>query len=111
MPSTATFDDGHIESADDVVTFVRLDASSLMSLSQPPDEVVEKVRIALNQFGRFASRPIDVSLEDGRIVLRGTVRTWFQKQLAQHIVMQAPGLPPVVNALVVDPNRPIASVN
>jgi osmotically-inducible protein OsmY len=69
------------------------------------DRVVEEVRGLLVQVGRLTCRRIEVSREDDRIVLRGTVRSWFEKQLAQHLAMQAVGIPVLVNAIVVDPAR------
>ncbi len=60
--------------------------------SQAVDEdrstrVLDEVRSRLNCEARLMSRRINVSLQEGQVVLTGSVRTWFEKQLAQRLAM------------------------
>ncbi|HVJ87506.1 MAG TPA: BON domain-containing protein [Caulifigura sp.] len=67
--------------------------------------LLNDVRSCLNGAGRLGFRRIHMTLEAGQVVLRGSVRTWFEKQLAQHLAMQTPGVTRVVNELIVDSDR------
>ena len=74
-----------------------------------PDALATSIKSAIEQVGRYAFRRIDVTAENGQVVLRGFVRTWFQKQLAQHVAMQVPGVNRLDNSLVVGPDNTGAS--
>ncbi len=46
-------------------------------------------------------REFQLVLTDGGLILRGRARTYYAKQLAQHAVMDATGLPIVANEIEV----------
>lgn len=52
----------------------------------------------------WVGRQVSVEVVDGSIVLRGAVRSYFQKQMAQESLMGIAGKSRVVNELVVASN-------
>ncbi|HVJ69817.1 MAG TPA: BON domain-containing protein [Caulifigura sp.] len=70
-----------------------------------PLALASSIKSAIDQVGRFAFRRIDVTAVNGKVVLRGFVKTWFQKQLAQHVALQVPGVNRLDNSLIVDPDK------
>jgi osmotically-inducible protein OsmY len=68
--------------------------------SRPID--VQQLRAAIERVGRGCTRRIELAVESGRVTLKGQVGSYFQKQQAQHAVMQIEGVELVVNQLVVE---------
>ena len=79
----------------------------LAALPEPPpsatkDEICGAVRKAVERLGRVCSRDIQISIENEQMCLRGSVKTYFHKQLAQHAAMQTPGVRRLINEIRVD---------
>jgi osmotically-inducible protein OsmY len=60
---------------------------------------------ALSCSGRVALRRIDIRVESQRITLNGQVRSFYLKQLAQHVASSVTGVSSVDNRLVVEGDR------
>jgi osmotically-inducible protein OsmY len=68
--------------------------------------LVDAVRTALQETGRGWLRRIVVSVEAEAIVLRGTVPSFYLKQMAQTIAMGVSGSAVMRNELLVDGGNP-----
>lgn len=66
-------------------------------------EVKTKIQEALRRHAELEARRIDVSVEDGGVVLDGNVRSWFEKDEAARAAWAAPGVSRVINNLAVIP--------
>jgi hypothetical protein len=95
----------HVDPVDDVELLQEGGAPLAPSAHGDSELLLNEVRSRLNGAGRLGFRRIHMTLEAGQLVLRGSVRTWFEKQLAQHLAMQTTGVTRVVNELVVDSGR------
>ena len=51
---------------------------------------------------QLSARSIEWRLEEGTLVLRGRVTSFYQKQLAQHAARRLPGVERIVNELEVE---------
>lgn len=60
-----------------------------------------KVVLALEQNPYFAGRKLHFEMEHGRVTLRGVVRSFFQKQMAQEALRRVDGVNEIHNELVV----------
>jgi osmotically-inducible protein OsmY len=61
----------------------------------------EKVSAALNRSPHVARRNLRFEREEGRVTLRGVVRSYFQKQMAQEALKDVDGVDEVLNELEV----------
>jgi hypothetical protein len=61
------------------------------------EELASRIQERLSS--RF--RGLKVKVKEGGVVLKGRVPTYYAKQLAQHLVMQATDLPILANDIVV----------
>lgn len=61
----------------------------------------DEVHLALTRSPFFSSRNFNVELQEGRVTLKGIVRTYYQKQLAQESVRSVAGVDRVLNQLEV----------
>jgi osmotically-inducible protein OsmY len=57
---------------------------------------------ALSQSPYFARRGVQVETQEGEVVLRGTVRSYYHKQMAQEILRRVDGVQRIENQLEVD---------
>lgn len=105
MLTASAFELLHVDPVAVVDDLLDSGASQGASRDDGPDKLLEDIRSRLNCEGRLMFRRIDITFEEGHVVLRGSVRTWFEKQLAQHLAMQAPGVGRIVNHLIVDADR------
>ncbi len=62
-----------------------------------PEELADRLQQQLSR--RF--RGLRVEVLEGGLVLKGRVRTYYAKQLAQHLVMQLTEIPILANELEV----------
>jgi osmotically-inducible protein OsmY len=74
-----------------------------MTPTTMPEPVLHKlVDEALNQSPYFARRGVKVEAQEGQVVLRGTVRSYYHKQMAQEILRRVDGVQRIENQLEVD---------
>jgi osmotically-inducible protein OsmY len=57
---------------------------------------------ALRRAGRHALRHVQIYLDDSHVTLRGRVRSYYHKQLAQHAALAVNGVLSIDNRLAVD---------
>ncbi len=62
----------------------------------------EKIHEALLSNPHVPSREVRVEAADGRVVLKGHVRSFFQKQMAQEAIRQVHGVERIENLLEVN---------
>jgi osmotically-inducible protein OsmY len=63
--------------------------------------LLERVNSALHTSPYFAGRKVLSATQGGRVVLRGKVNTYFQKQMAQEIARRVEGVEQIDNCLEV----------
>lgn len=68
-----------------------------------PDLVQQKIENALRRNAEVEASRIGVSMEGNKVTLRGQVRTWFERSVAEHAAWAAPGVTEVRNELRVQP--------
>lgn len=61
-----------------------------------------QINDALRNVGKVALRRIDIRTEAAHVTLRGRVRSYYLKQLAQHVAASVAGVDSVNNQLVVE---------
>jgi hypothetical protein len=67
---------------------------------QGPDP--QSIQKSIDRMGFGCARRIGFAVEAGHVTLNGIVRSFAQKQLAQHLVMQVPGVGSLSNQLLVE---------
>ena len=76
-----------------------------MVRAQPaPSDVKRKIREALQRGAQFDADRITVETQGGRVILRGTVRSYAEMRDAERAARNAPGVTDVENRLTVDPS-------
>jgi len=70
-----------------------------------PTGLADAVRTALDKTGHGWLRRIEVGVESGCVVLRGRVKSFYLKQMAQVTVLAVPGADLVRNDLQVEGGR------
>lgn len=80
--------------------------SNLITLrTQPvPSDVKQKIKDALQRGAQFDAEHITVEMEGGKVILRGTVRSFAEMRDAERAARNAPGVTEVENRLTVDPS-------
>lgn len=68
-----------------------------------PAELKRKIEAALVRSAETDAENIEVDIEDDKIFLRGTVRTWAEKEEAERVAWSAPGVTAVDNRIMVLP--------
>ncbi len=69
----------------------------------PPSEIKRKIEEAFRRSAEVDAERIAVQEENGTVILRGTVRSWAEKEAAERAAWQVPGVIRVDNQLVVSP--------
>ncbi len=65
--------------------------------------VKEKIEAALRRSAELEAEGVDVEVQGGQVTLRGAVRTWAERMVAESAAWAAPGVTQVENALRVQP--------
>ena len=64
-------------------------------------EIKSKIEEALKRNAELEARRIQVETIGNKVILRGTVRSWWQKKEAERVAWQAPGVTQVENQIEV----------
>jgi osmotically-inducible protein OsmY len=68
-----------------------------------PSEVKNKIEEALKRSAETDARRINVEVQDGKIILRGTVRSWAEEEEAERAAWAAPGVRAVESHISISP--------
>jgi osmotically-inducible protein OsmY len=67
-----------------------------------PEELERRIEAALIRSAETDAERITVDVGDGRVVLKGTVRSWAERQEAERESWSAPGVTAVENHIVIE---------
>jgi osmotically-inducible protein OsmY len=65
-------------------------------------DLKRKIEDALVRDARLDAERITVEVDGGKAILRGTVRSWAEKEEAERVAWSAPGITEVENRIVLD---------
>lgn len=68
-----------------------------------PQEIKQKIEDALKRSAEVDAARIEVETNGGEVTLRGTVRSWAEREEAERATWAAPGVTRVQNRIVVSP--------
>jgi osmotically-inducible protein OsmY len=73
-----------------------------MSTAAPARPLFERIHEALNNNPHVPAPQVSVEAADGCVVLKGSVRSFFQKQMAQEAIRRIDGVQRIDNLLEVN---------
>jgi osmotically-inducible protein OsmY len=71
--------------------------------SVTPAELKEKIEDALVRNAEIDADRITVEVQGGKAILKGTVRSWAEREAAERAAWSAPGITSVDNRIQVEP--------
>jgi osmotically-inducible protein OsmY len=66
-------------------------------------EVKEKIEKALQRSAELEASRITVETEGGRVILKGKVHAWYERDIAERAAWSAPGVTEVLDRLTIEP--------
>lgn len=66
-----------------------------------PDDLKEEIEAAFKRLAALDATGIQIEMSGGEVVLRGTVRTWAEREEAERVAWSAPGVTAVRNEIQV----------
>jgi osmotically-inducible protein OsmY len=68
-----------------------------------PDEIKRKIQEAFKRSAELDANRIMVETNGGEVILKGTVRSWIEREEAERVAWSAPGVTKVVDQIIVSP--------
>ncbi len=68
-----------------------------------PADIKDKIEAAFRRSAEIDARRVTVETHDGKVILHGCVRSWAEREEAQHAAAAAPGVTAVDNLISVTP--------
>jgi osmotically-inducible protein OsmY len=68
-----------------------------------PEELQRKIQEALMRAAEVDAKQIEIDVQGDTVVLKGTVRSWLEREEAERAAWSAPGVTTVKNRIVVEP--------
>ncbi len=83
----------------DIVNMIQVRPSG--GQTSDPDTVRDKIESALQRSAEIEASHIGIDMSDGKVTLRGKVKTWWERSIAESAAWSAPGVTQVDDQLTV----------
>lgn len=68
-----------------------------------PNDIQGKIKSAFHRSADIDSRRVNIETHDGKVILSGNVRSWSEREAAEHAAWAAPGVSEIENKITVTP--------
>ena len=89
----------HLTGVKGVTNLLRVTAAAAVA----PADVKGRIKAAFQRSAVIDAQQIQVETRDGKVILRGKVRSWAERDTAEQAAWAAPGVATVVDLLVIEP--------